>query len=290
MQAQVEAPSPNVPLVGKFDLFGQLIPPTQEPARAKAPTKETQPKTYIETVKPKEECKPPPRAKPVGEDRFYDVFYQFENSGEGQLLTKDEFDEAEKLDPHNPDEEESESQLEQVREMANAILQTLAPVDAFDQYGAVSDQTFVDVFNISPDDSSFQRLAKPMFGRMLYDLAVLTLTSADVFDEDGLDLFGQIPLKNRKRDYAQMRKLDALIWVFNLSPDEPKLSFKWVCEQLGFDEGRVCRIIARSTKKDLRMILRYLECMTDPEHTKACEVALSEYVNLHTWQDVVRHP
>jgi hypothetical protein len=287
MQAQIEAPNPNVPSVELFDLFGEPIPPTKVPARSKAPAKETKPKTYIEIVKP---TKPElPRAKPTGEDRFYDVLHQFESFSELQILTKEEFDAAEALDPHNPAEEESESDLEQVQRMASAIFATTVQ-DSFDEFGTVSEQVIVDVFTISPTDSSFQRLAKAMFSRMLFDLAILTPTGADILDEDGLDLFGQIQLKNRKRDYAQMRKLDALIWVFDLSPEEPKISFEWVCEQLGFDEVRICRVIARSVKKDLRMILRYIEGMTDAEHTKACEVALSEFVNLHSWQDIVRYP
>lgn len=274
---------------GQFDFFSASEPPPTPATTASAaatPKKEPRPPAQIITMQPARPA-PPPRAQPVGHDRFYDVLYQFESYRDTQILTKEEFDAAEALDPHNPAEEESESDLQQVQALSSAIVEAIHQ-DDFDQYGVMSDQVLVDVFNVTANDTASQRLAKAMFSRMLYDLAVLNPTAADVIDEDGLDLFGQKQLKNCKRDYAEMRKFDALIWVFSLSPDAPRVTFEWVCEQLGFDESRICRIIARSVKKDLRQVLRFLAGLTDVEHTKACQAALADFVNLDSWETVDR--
>lgn len=227
------------------------------------------------------------RAKPFGEDRFYDVLFQFESYSESQALTKKEFNEAEALDPHNPAEEESERHLQAVQRLTNALMTRHAQNG--DDEAAEEDQHIVDVFTIAPKDTSAQRLAKAMFSRMIFDLVVLTPTSADVLEEAGLDLFGQRQIKNCKRDYAEMRKFDALIWIFNLSPDVPQISLDWVCEQLGFNTERIQRIVARSVKKDLRQLLRFIAGLTSADHANACQLALADYVDLASWDKFSNH-
>ncbi|MCU6502009.1 hypothetical protein LPN04_29875 [Rugamonas sp. A1-17] len=267
---------------GQFDFFSESPAPTAEAGPPTTPTKNIRIKPVITVVKPSQPSIPV-RDKIMGEDRFYDVFYQFSAHADRTILTKTEFDAAEALDPHQPAEEEDEGHLRLVQRMSTALLAAPDPDAVDDDQPTLSDDV-IDVFTIAAKDTPSQRLAKAMFSRMLFDLAAIEPTSADVLDEAGLDLFGQTQMKNRKRDYAQLRKFDALIWMFDLSPDEPRLTFEWVCEQLGFDEDRVRRVTARSVKKDLRQLLRFLAGLVEPEHAKACQDSLSDYLNLDTWQ------
>lgn len=267
---------------GQFDFFSETPSPTAPAGPPTTSKKDVRTKPVITIVKP---ARPliPVRDKVVGEDRFYDVLYQFSAQSDNGSLTKTEFDAAETLDPHRPAEEEDEGHLRLVQRMTSALLVAPDPDAVDDDQPTLSDDV-IDVFTIAVKDTPSQRLAKAMFSRMLFDLAAIQPTSADVLDEAGLDLFGQTRMKNRKRDYGQLRKFDALIWMFDLSPDKPRLTFEWVCEQLGFDEDHVRRITARSVKKDLRQLLRFLAGLVEPDHAKACQVALSEYLNLDTWQ------
>lgn len=261
----------------QVDFF--LDPPPKPPSVKHSQTTDkqaTQPATQpaqITVVEPKQPA-PSKRLKPVGVDRFYDIVHQFEPAAEQGNLTKAEFRAADRLDQQQPEDDDGESDQQLVRQLSEAM---------HDEESNDDDAEIIDVFTMHKEDSAGQRLAKAMFSRMLFDLAAIKPTSADVIDEGDLDIFGQPSISNRKSDYTQLRKYDALIWIFDLNPDKPIVTFSWVCEQLGFDENRIRRITARSVKKDLRQVLRFIAGMVEHNHARACEHAMSEYINLENW-------
>ena len=80
------------------------------------------------------------------------------------------------------------------------------------------------------------------------------------------------------------RKLDALIWVYDLNPNEVQLSFEWMCEMLDLDAQSMRRIIGRSVRQEMFRVLNILASMVSPEYAIDCEIALAEYVNLDGWR------
>lgn len=93
------------------------------------------------------------------------------------------------------------------------------------------------------------------------------------------DLFGDIA------DDREERKLDALVWIYDLNPDGADIPFNWVCNELGTDGEVLRRVIARNMRQELKRVLKMLACMVGDEHARNCECELSDYVNLSGWKD-----
>ncbi|MBK4735971.1 hypothetical protein [Noviherbaspirillum pedocola] len=113
-------------------------------------------------------------------------------------------------------------------------------------------------------------VAKRMFRLLLADLSGTTSGEPD--------LFGQIIDSER-----EIRKFDALTWLYNLNPDGAQMSFDWVCDELGIDPEAIRRMTAANMRAELKRLLHVLSCMVSPEHAKNCECELAEYVNLAGW-------
>ena len=121
------------------------------------------------------------------------------------------------------------------------------------------------------DDSADTFVAKRLLSLLMDDI------SGKVTAEP--DLFGDI-----QHDREQ-RKLDALVWLYDLNPDGARVSFDWVCNELGTDGEVLRRVIARNMRQELKRVLKMLACMVGDEHARNCECELSDYVNLSGWKD-----
>lgn len=134
---------------------------------------------------------------------------------------------------------------------------------------AVEDVTNI---NLEPggNDTADTCIAKRMMDRMIADLVGEKLQSQP-------DLFGHVD------GDRETRKLDALIWMYDLNPDGSDIPFVWVCDELGLDHERLKRITARSVREDLKRILKVLTGMVGIDYARSCELKLSDYVNLTGW-------
>lgn len=83
----------------------------------------------------------------------------------------------------------------------------------------------------------------------------------------------------------QMRKQDALIWIYSLSPRDARLTFEWVCEELDQDPEIYRRVIAKNCRKDLKVIVQVLVSLLGFKQTKQCVEQLSDYVDLTGWEN-----
>lgn len=91
------------------------------------------------------------------------------------------------------------------------------------------------------------------------------------------DLFGHI-------DHArETRKLDALFWLYDLNPDGAKVSFTWVCDELGHDPEVIRRVVAKNMRAELKRVLNILCGMVSLTYATDCQLVLSEYVDLTGW-------
>lgn len=92
-------------------------------------------------------------------------------------------------------------------------------------------------------------------------------------------------LLGRPDDYG---KLDALIWVFNLNQNGASVPFDWCCENSNIegeslDPEAIRRIIARSTRPELKRCLQIVSMTFGYSFAKECEARLMAYVNLAGW-------
>lgn len=133
-----------------------------------------------------------------------------------------------------------------------------------------SDATGIYSLNVRVFDEPETVVAKRMFRLLLADLSGTTSGEPD--------LFGQIIDSER-----EIRKFDALAWLYNLNPDGAQMSFDWVCDELGMDPEAIRRMTAANMRAELKRLLHVLSCMVSPEHAKNCECELAEYVNLAGW-------
>lgn len=147
-----------------------------------------------------------------------------------------------------------------------------------------------DVFTVKSSDTDEIRLAKGMFSRMIYDMMIIAVPprsrseKGPVGHKQGPDFFGQNKVTKKKSDLGDMRKFDALIWMFSLNPEKPLITFEWVCEALQLDVERLRQITARNTRKELTQVIRYLAGMVDPLYAKYRAEQLGQYINLANWQ------
>jgi hypothetical protein len=114
-------------------------------------------------------------------------------------------------------------------------------------------------------------LAEEMIKCLLIDIGYV--------DPEGIEenLLGY---SDKTRDY---KKLDSLIWVFDLNPDGSELSFNWACDLTDHDTERMKRIIAKNMRSELKQCLVILASMISFEYAKNSEFELAEYVNLSGW-------
>jgi len=118
-----------------------------------------------------------------------------------------------------------------------------------------------------------EALANSMIEMLRLDLSRNNIATA------AHDLFGQAD------DY---RKLDALIWVFNLNVGGAEISFDWCCENSNIDgesldPDAVRRIIARSCRAELKRCLQIVCTTFGLPSANQCEADLLDYVNLAGW-------
>ena len=112
-------------------------------------------------------------------------------------------------------------------------------------------------------------LAKMMIQRMMWDIS-------DKRFEQSNDLLG---MAVSGKD--EVRRLDALIWMFGLHPEPPIVHFEWCCRMIELDCEAMRRIAARSVKDDLRRILDHLAKIVDYAFARQCALALADYISLH---------
>lgn len=127
------------------------------------------------------------------------------------------------------------------------------------------------IFDLSPRyrDSTDTFVAKRLMRLLLADLSGKTVAEPD--------LFGHIEAERENR------KLDALIWLYDLNPDGAAISFDWVCDEIGIDGEMLRRVTARNMRAELKRLLARLACII-PEEVFNCECQLGTYVNLTGWQ------
>jgi hypothetical protein len=165
-------------------------------------------------------------------------------------------------------------------------IETMVPATRKPAPGAVQDLDFpmpgerfddgvvVDLESVDPDDSIETKLAKRMFLRMLWDLTPKPEPAAS------RDLFGQASTASQ----SEQDRLDALVWMYSLNPDEVLVPFEWVCDVLGFDPHRVRRITGRSMRTELKRLVNLLSTIIGADHARLCEETLSDYVDVSAWK------
>lgn len=131
-----------------------------------------------------------------------------------------------------------------------------------------------DLESVDPNDSIETKLAKRMFLRMIWDLTPKPGPDATH------DLFGQASITSQ----AEQDRLDALVWMYSLNPDQPLVPFEWVCDVLGFDAHRVRRVTGRSMREELKQLVNLLSTIIDPDYARLCEETLSDYVDVAAWK------
>lgn len=130
-----------------------------------------------------------------------------------------------------------------------------------------------DLETVDPSDSIETRLAKRMFLRMIWDLTPKPAPAATH------DLFGQASTTSQ----AEQDRLDALVWMYSLNPDQPLVPFEWVCDVLGFDVHRVRRVTGRSMRKELKQLVNLLSTIIGADYARVCEETLSDYLDVSSW-------
>lgn len=144
---------------------------------------------------------------------------------------------------------------------------------------ALIDQRFddgiaVDLETVNPSDSIETMLAKRMFLRMILDLKQRPAPAS------ALDLFGQAAAMSQ----VEQDRLDALVWMYGLNPDEPLVPFEWVCDVLDYDPYLVRRITGRSMRAELKQLVNLLSTIVGADHARLCEETLSDYVDVSAWK------
>lgn len=130
---------------------------------------------------------------------------------------------------------------------------------------------------IDAHDTPEMILAKRMFLRMLWDLG----GEVELAEPD---LFGQTSVQCQKASLAVQCRLDALIWLYSLNPDQALVTFEWVCDVLGFDPHRVRRITGRSMRNDLKRLVHLLSTIISEQHAQACEEKITDYCDISSWK------
>jgi hypothetical protein len=136
------------------------------------------------------------------------------------------------------------------------------------------DGVVVDLETVNPNDSIETMLAKRMFLRMIWDLKPRPAPAPTH------DLFGQASTSNQ----GEQDRLDALVWMYSLNPDEPLVPFEWVCDVLDFDPHLVRRITGRSMRTELKQLVNLLSTIVGADHARLCEETLSGYVDVSAWK------
>jgi len=132
----------------------------------------------------------------------------------------------------------------------------------------------VDLETVNPNDSIETMLAKRMFLRMIWDLKP---RPAKIVAHD---LFGQAS----ELSQGEQDRLDALVWMYGLNPDQPIVPFEWVCDILEFDPHLVRRITGRSMRTELKQLVNLLSTIVGVDHARLCEETLSDYVDVSAWK------
>lgn len=91
------------------------------------------------------------------------------------------------------------------------------------------------------------------------------------------DLFGHIAHDR------ETRKLDALVWLYDLNPDGARIPFTWVCDEIGHDPEVIRRVVAKNMRAELKRVLKTLCGMVSLTYATDCQLVLSEYVDLTGW-------
>lgn len=272
----------------QFDFFmdpsdPQPSPPTQPQEKKKSGS------TAIVVMHPiptKKILEPPKRKRKIHPTTFAATVYEL-------LPLKEQADEEELAEQTSEGEDENayypvddEAAVKRAH-LAFAMIQSPA---ASDVDFAPDQAPTPDVFSVKSSDTDEIRLAKGMFSRMIYDLMIIAVPPRSrteqrlVGHKPGPDLFGQDQVTKKKSDLGDMRKFDALIWMFSLNPEKPLITFEWVCEALELDAERLRQITARNSRKELTQVVRYLAGMVDPLYAKYRAEELGQYINLSNWQ------
>lgn len=134
----------------------------------------------------------------------------------------------------------------------------------------------IDLEAIDVNDTPELILAKRMLLRMMWDINGKS-------EEIAPDLFGQRTNSNRKAKRAENDRFSALVWLYDLHPDEPRVSLGWVCDMLDLDPHRIRRIVGRSMRGELKRLVHLLSTIVGPKHAQACEEKISDYLDISNW-------
>lgn len=152
-------------------------------------------------------------------------------------------------------------------QVAPAVLELLVDPD---------EPTSVDLESITSSDTPETILCKRMFLRMMWDIR-------GEAKEVEPDLFGQASIGGANACQADLDRLDALIWLYDLNPDGSLVSIEWVCEVLEFDLDLVRRVVGRNVRKELKRVVHLLSSMVSAKHAQACEEKVSDYLDISGW-------
>lgn len=135
----------------------------------------------------------------------------------------------------------------------------------------------IDLEAIEAGDTPELILAKRMLLRMMWDINGKP-------DDITPDLFGQMTSTDKKAKRAENDRFSALVWLYDLHPDEPRVSFGWVCDTLSLDPHRIRRIVGRSLRAELKRLVQLLSTIVGQQHAQACEEKISDYLDISHWQ------
>lgn len=132
------------------------------------------------------------------------------------------------------------------------------------------------------DDSLEEKLAKSMFHRCTHDLKYRF--------SPGLELVAQqnlfwLPPEEKCKGSRWLHKVNALIWVYSLNPEEAQISFDWVCEQIGHDPEKFRHMYARVIGDDIKRMIKMI-ASKNMMHALVCSRKLSDYLNVKDWRTV----
>lgn len=167
-----------------------------------------------------------------------------------------------------------ESMIRATRKATSAPTNSIQDLDFALPGQRFDDGTIVDLEASDPDDTVETKLAKRMFLRMIWDLTPRPEPTASQ------DLFGQASTSSQ----SEQDRLDALIWMYSLNPEPPRVPFEWVCDVLGFDPHRVRRVTGRSMRIELKRLVNLLSTIVGCDHARLCEETLSDYVDVSAWK------
>jgi hypothetical protein len=120
-------------------------------------------------------------------------------------------------------------------------------------------------------------LAKLMFNRFKHDIG-FGFEKPKV-DSPQFDLFSDMVSISEGNQVRLLDKINAIIWLFELHPQEVRVSVNWVFLILDLDLDLIRRIVARNTRADIRTTIELLAPL-GTQYAKECIEKVTDFVDL----------